>query len=287
MLRVEREQDSNDTTCAKGKGPDGPFFFCEGLFVFCLLNDDLCVHFAIAWYPYRMHIDDPVPQTWRLLLLVWSLGLLLWGCASAPQVKVAAEVFDPKEAKNRSVAVIADQYVDDPAEAEKLADLIRNQLTANGFKVQQTENEAELVVIPTIERSKPASTGTAPVPRALRSFDLSYGVGGTRMTESQNALRNLGFEFGPSPTGPEELKAGLMVTAVTREAWFKALLDEKNEIPRVWRITAVSPLKKEDITPKLVEAVGSKLNEVAGGKATGTEKPHPAPSASPRKKSAP
>ena len=28
----------------------------------------------------------------------------------------------------------------------------------------------------------------------------------------------------------------------------------------------MSPLKKEDVTPKLVEAVGSKLNEVSGGK---------------------
>jgi hypothetical protein len=234
-----------------------------------------------------MRFDYRPQETWRLLLLAWSLGLLLGGCASAPQVKVAAEVFDPEEAKNRSVAVIADVYMDDPAEADKLAGLIRNQLTANGFKVQETEHEAGLVVIPTIERSKPTSTGTAPLPRALRSFDLSYGLGRANMMESQNALRNLGFEFGSAAPAPEQLKEGLMVTAVTREAWFKALLEEKTEIPRVWRIIAVSPLKKEDVTLKLVEAVGSKLNEIAGGKTQQTEKPHPAPSASPQKKPAP
>ena len=188
-----------------------------------------------------MHIDDRMPETWRLLLLVWSLGLLLMGCASAPQVKVAAEVFDAEKAKNRSVAVVADLYMDDPVEADKLAGLIRNQLTANGFKVQETENEAELVVIPTMERSKPTRAGTTPLPRAWRSFDLSYGLGRANMMESQNALRNLGFEFGSAAPAPEQLKAGLMVTAVTREAWFKALLDEKTEIPRVWRIIAVSP----------------------------------------------
>jgi hypothetical protein len=233
-----------------------------------------------------MRFDYRAQETWRLLLLAWSLGLLLGGCATAPQVKVAAEVFNPEEAKNRSVAVIADQYMDDPAEADKLADLIRNQLIANGFKVQETESEAELVVIPTIERSKPTSTGTAPLPRAWRSFDLPYGLGRASMTESQNALRNLGFEFGSAAPEPEQLKAGLMVTAVTREAWLKALLDEKIEIPRVWRIIAVSPLKKEDVTPKLVEAVGSKLNQVASGKTPETEKPHPTPSASPQKKPA-
>jgi hypothetical protein len=105
------------------------------------------------------------------------------------------------------------------------------------------------------------------------------------MMESQNALRNLGFGFESEPA-PEQLKAGLMVTAVTREAWFKALLNEKTEIPRVWRIIAVSPIKKEDVTPKLVEAVGSKLNEVAGAKAE-PEKPQAQATAIPRNKRKP
>jgi hypothetical protein len=226
-----------------------------------------------------------MPETWRLLLLVWSLGFLLGGCASAPKVKVAAEVFDAEKAKNRSVAVVADLYMDDQVEADKLAGLIRNQLTANGFKVQETENEAELVVVPTMEHSKTTSTGVAPLSRALRSFDLSYGLGRASMMESQNALRNLGFGFESEPA-PEQLKAGLMVTAVTREAWFKALLNEKTEIPRVWRIIAVSPIKKEDVTPKLVEAVGSKLNEVAGAKAE-PEKPPAQATGIPRNKRKP
>ena len=76
-----------------------------------------------------------------------------------------------------------------------------------------------------------------------------------------------------------------MITAVSRDAWFKGLMDEKVEIPRVWRIIAVIPLEKEDVTPKLVEAVASKLNEVAGGTVE-TEKPQPTPGASPQKKPA-
>ena len=216
--------------------------------------------------------------------MIWSLGLLLGGCVSAPRAKVAAEVFDPEKAKSRSVAVVADLYMEDPAEADKLAELMRGQLVARGFKVQETENEADLVIVPTIERSKPTSTGTAPLPRARRSYDLSYGLGRANMMESQNALRNLGFEFEPAAPAPEQLKAGLMVTAVTRQAWFKGLLDEKVEIPRVWRIIAVSSLKKEDLTVELVEAVGSKLSEVAGGKAAEAAKPQPTPSASPQKK---
>ena len=189
--------------------------------------------------------------------LVLCLGLLLAGCASTSQVKVSVEVFSPKEAKSRSVAVAADAYMEDPVEADKVAGLVRSQLTANGFKVHETENEAELVVIPTMERSKPIATGAAPLPKAWRSFDLSDGLGRGSMTESQNALRSLGFEFGSAPPPPEQLRAGLMVTAITREAWFSALLDEKAETPRVWRIIALSPLKKEDVTPKLV--VGGRI----------------------------
>ena len=74
-----------------------------------------------------------------------------------------------------------------------------------------------------------------------------------------------------------------MITAVSREAWFKGLMDEKTEIPRVWRIIAVIPVEKEDVTPKLVEAVASKLDEVAGGNTAETEKTRPASGASPRR----
>jgi hypothetical protein len=227
-----------------------------------------------------------VQEIWRFMRLVLSLGLLLAGCASTPQVKVAVEVINPEEAKKRSVAVVADVYMADPVEADKIAGLVRSQLTSKGFKVHETESEAELVVIATMERSKPTNAGAAPVPRPWHSFDLSGGLGRGGMTESQNALRSLGFEFGTAAP-PQQLRAGLMVTAVTREAWFSALLDEKTEIPRVWRIVAVSPLKKEDVTPKLVEAVGSRLDEVAGEKTAEAKKPQPTPSPSPQKKPTP
>jgi hypothetical protein len=212
--------------------------------------------------------------------------LLVGSCASAPQVKVAAEVFDSEEAKNRSVAVIADLYMEDPVEADKLAGLIRDQLIANGFKVQETESEAELVIISTIERSKPTNAAAPPLPRLRRSFDVAYDLGQSSLMESQNGLRRLGFEFG-SFSAPEQLKIRLMVSAVTREDWFKALLDQQTEVPRVWRIIAVSPLEKKDVTPKLVEAVGSKLNEVAAGPTPVSEKPQPTPIRSPKKKPTP
>jgi hypothetical protein len=98
-------------------------------------------------------------------------------------------------------------------------------------------------------------------------------------------LRSLGFEFGPLPD-QEQPKVGLTVTAVSREIWFKALLEGQTEISRVWRIIAVTPMRKQDVTPKLVAAVGSKLGEITAAPTSEktTPTPSPSPSPSPQKK---
>lgn len=215
------------------------------------------------------------------LLAAFGLCLAIFGCATVPRVKVTAEIVDPEQARSRSVAVVADSFMDDAVEADNVAGLVRNQLALQGFKVSETENEAELVVIPTIERSTSAGPA-APPARMRRPFDVSHGLGQTGLMESQNALRNLGFEFGTLPA-QEQPEIGLMVTAVSREVWFNALLEPQAEIPRVWRIVAITPLRKQDVTPKLVEAVGAKLSEIATQPAAAAQ-PTPTPSESPKKK---
>lgn len=227
----------------------------------------------------RIDLNGMERQIWRLLAVL-GMCLTLWSCATTPRVRVTAEVDDPAQAQSRSVAVVADLFMDDAAEADRIAGLVRDQLASQGFAVKETENEAELVIIPTIERSKPADAAAAPPARMRRPFDVSQRVGQSSLMESQNALRNLGFEFGSLPA-EEQPRVGLMVTAVSKEVWFKALVESQREIPRVWRIMAISPLKKQDVTPKLVEAVGSKLSEIA---AAPVPAPTPTPSPSPKKK---
>ncbi|HEY5741810.1 MAG TPA: hypothetical protein VIS99_04655 [Terrimicrobiaceae bacterium] len=213
-------------------------------------------------------------------LAVFGICFLFWSCATGPQVKVVAEVADPKEARSRSVAVVPDLFMNDAAEADKVAGLVRDQLVSRGFTVKETENEAELVVIPTVERSAPAGAAAAPPARMRRPFDVSYGFGQSNLMESQNALRNLGFEFGTLPA-QEQPRVGLIVTAVSREEWFRAMLETQGEIPRVWRIVAICPLEKQDLTPKLVEAVGAKLSEIT---ATSIPAAQPTPTPSIRRK---
>ena len=99
--------------------------------------------------------------------------------------------------------------------------------------------------------------------------------------ESHRAMQKLGFEFRSVPE-QEEPRIGLMVTAITKDVWLNAPLASESEIPRVWRVVAVAPLGKEDMTTKLIEAAGTKLSEIATTPPT-PEAPSPTPSPTPKK----
>ena len=217
----------------------------------------------------------------RLLLVVGVvLSLALSTCVTTPQVKVTAEVIDPEQARSRSVAVVADSYMNDAVEADAVAELLRGQLASLGFSLKETEEEADLIVIPTLERSSPTATSRVPF-SMRRPFDSSPGVGQAGLIKSQNTMRNLGFEFKTLPEQPEA-RIGLMVTAITKDVWLNAPLASESEIPRVWRVVAVAPLNKQDMTTKLVEAAGAKLSEIAASPVIEVQ-PSPPPSPTPKR----
>ena len=209
------------------------------------------------------------------LVLALGLSLTFFSCATTSRVKVTAEVIDLGQARSRSVMVVADSFMSDTAEADVVAELVRGQLAALGFKITDTEEKAELIIIPTLERSAPTATSRIPF-RMRRPFDI-YGAGQTSLTESQTAMRKLGFESRTVPE-QEEPRIGLMITAITKDVWLNAPLASETEIPRVWRVVAVAPVKKEDMTTKLVEAAGAKLGEIASAPPQS-----PAPSPTPKK----
>jgi hypothetical protein len=226
----------------------------------------------MKWKDLRLH-------RWPLVLTL-GLSLTFFSCATTSQVKVTAEVIDPAQAKSRSIMVVADSFMSDAAEADTVAELVRGELASLGFKINDTDEKAELIVIPTLERAAP--TGTARVPiRMRRPFDISQEVGQTSLMESQNAMRRLGFEF-RTPPKEEEAKIGLMVTAISKDVWLNAPLASESEIPRVWRVVAVAPLNKGDMTTKLVEAAGAKLSEIVATPSTQAS-PSPTPTSTPKK----
>ena len=162
--------------------------------------------------------------------------------------------------------VLADSFMSDAAEADMVAELVRGELASVGFKIIDSEEKAELIVVPTLERSAPTGTPSAPT-RMRRPIDISHQVGQTSLMGSQSAMRNLGFEFGTLPV-QEQPRIALMVTAISKDVWVNAPLASESEMARVWRIVAVAPLNQEDMTTKLVEAAGAKLGEIATGPST-------------------
>ena len=86
-----------------------------------------------------------------------GLSLIFFSCATTSQVKVTAEVIDPGAGGESFVMVVPDSFMSDAAEADIVAELVRGQLASLGFQINDTEEKAELIVIPTLERS--ASTG--------------------------------------------------------------------------------------------------------------------------------
>jgi len=242
-------------------------FLFLGVLAYALLN-----RFVMEPSGLRLH-------RWPLALAL-GISLIFCSCATRPRVKVTAEVIDPAQAKSRSIMVVADSFMSDAAEADTVAEIVRSQLASLGFKINDTEEKAELIVIPTLERA--ASTGTARVPiKMRRPFDISYEVGQTSLMESQHAMQRLGFEFRALPE-EEEAKIGLMITAISKDVWLNVPLASESEIPRVWRVVAVAPLNKGDITTKLVEAAGAKLSEIVTTPQTPTQ-PSPTPFPTPKK----
>jgi hypothetical protein len=226
----------------------------------------------MKWKDLRLH-------RWLRVLTV-GLSLTFFSCATTTRVKVTAEVIDPEQARSRSVMVVSDSFMSDAAEADVVAELIRGQLAASGFQITDTEEKAELIVIPTLERSSPTATSGIPL-RMRRPFDISHGAGQTSLMESHRAMRKLGFELRTVPE-QEEPRIGLMVTAISKDVWLNAPLASESEIPRVWRLVAVAPLSKEDMVTKLVEAAGAKLSEIVATPSTQAS-PSPTPTSTPKK----
>jgi hypothetical protein len=80
----------------------------------------------------------------------------------------------------------------------------------------------------------------------------------------------------------EQPRVGLMVTAIAKQVWMNVPVASESEIPRVWRVVALTRLGKEDLTAKLVEAVGAKLAELMTTAPPLTQ-PSPTPSPTPKK----
>jgi hypothetical protein len=186
------------------------------------------------------------------------------GCAVTP-IEVKSEVVNPAEVSKRSVAVIPDPYMDDLTTAKRLVDLVGKKMTQNGFRLSQSEQTAELVVIPHLTSPTSEETLAQPVNPMPRIDLLNSSIGEPGMMQS-------GSTFGALPPLQNQRvlphdQIQLVILAVQEDVWRKALNINQLRIPQVWRISVFVPTdfsaKGKEVTEALVEAAGPHLAEIA------------------------
>jgi len=203
----------------------------------------------------------------RRLFLWGSLvatSILHSGCVVTP-IEVKSDVVNPAEAGKHSVAVVPDPYTDDLTAANKLVDLVRKEMKKSGFRLSQSEDTAELVVIPHLTSSTSGAGSAKPVTPLATLNLINPNVGEPGMMQNGGALGELPL-LEDRPAVPQE-RIQLIVMAVQLNDWRKALIVNQLKVPQVWRISVFAPTdfsaKGKEVTTQLVEAAGPRFAQLA------------------------
>ncbi len=194
-----------------------------------------------------------------------AIAFLYSDCAITP-IEVKSEMLDPAEARKHSIAVLPDPYMDDPTAAQRLVDLVRVEMIRKGFRLSQSENTAELVIIPYLTAPTSGDTSVKP-PHPVPAINLiSANISEPGMMQSTGTLGELP-QWENRSSLPQE-RVQLTILAVQEEVWHKALNINQLRIPQVWRISVFLPTdfsaKGKEVTAEMVEAAGPRFAELAG-----------------------
>jgi hypothetical protein len=201
----------------------------------------------------------------RLLLV-----LIMSGCSNSqlaqkngPKAPASAPVVD-----NAEIVVIPNPYVDDVTLANRAAEEAKQELIKRGYKLVETEAEAKIVAVPTVE------TGFITVVRSQsdRPIDLfSDNSNFMQVDRTQTVVNSLGSIGGVSFSGPgTSSRKGndeLVIEAFPKEAWDHALIVNELQLQPNWKIRLPLPA---DLKP--IE--GEKIAHTAPKAGTDFQLPH-------------
>jgi hypothetical protein len=202
------------------------------------------------------------PILWSTLIAAAIFGS---SCAVTP-IEVKSEVVNPAEVGKRSVAVIPDPYMDDLAASKRLVELVKSEMMRSGFRLSQSEQTAELVIIPHLTSPTSGEAPAKPVEPVPRINLISPTIGERGMMQNAEALDDLPpLESRPVVT-QEQIQ--LTIMAVQEDVWHKALNINQLRIPQVWRISVFVPTdfstKGKEVATEMVEAAAPRFAEIAG-----------------------
>jgi hypothetical protein len=211
-----------------------------------------------------MSKDEPTSHSLFLWGALAATTIFCSGCAVTP-IEVKSEVVNPAEVGKRSVTVIPDPYMDDLTTAKRLVDLVGKKMTQNGFRLSQSEQTAELVIIPHLTSPTSGETPTKPVNPAPRIDLLNSSIGEPGMMQRGSTFEELPPLVNQTVLPRDQIQ--LVILAVQEDVWRKALNINQLRIPQVWRISAFVPTdfsaKGKEVTAALVEAAAPRLAEIA------------------------
>jgi hypothetical protein len=185
----------------------------------------------------------------RLLLV-----LTMTGCSNSP----LAQKTHPKApasapaVDNAEVVVIPNPYVDDVTLANRAAEEAKQELIKRGYKVVQTEAEAKIVAVPTVE------TGAITVVRnqSDRPIDLFSDNNFSQIDRNQSVANTLsslgGVSFSGAGGSYGKGKDELVIEAFPKDAWDHALIVNELQLQPNWKIrmplpTDLKPIEGEKI----------------------------------------
>jgi hypothetical protein len=194
-----------------------------------------------------------------------AIAILYSDCAVTP-IEVKSEMLNPAEAGKHSIAVLPDPYMDNLTAAQRLVDLVRIEMTRRGFRLSQTENSAELVIIPCLTAPASGDPPAKPLNPVPRINLIGANIGEPGMMQNTWPLGELP-QWENRPLLPQE-RIQLTILAVQEAVWHKALNINQLRIPQVWRISVFLPTdfsaKGKEVTAEMVGAAGPRFAELAG-----------------------
>lgn len=200
----------------------------------------------------------------RALVILTVFLAFLSGCAMQ-SVAIKGESVEVSVTKTSKIAVVENPSLDTFVSSAELKEDITSVLKKEGFQVVDSEDQADLVVLPLatiLSSDEQDATG-----RGVR--DLSSSVlfrSGFDDIGDPSVARRLGISSLDSRSELTKSRVGMSVTAISKEAWVN--LKPGEPLPIVWRVVATADLtrgKEIEASQALLAAMGNYLGKNTGG----------------------
>jgi hypothetical protein len=179
--------------------------------------------------------------------LVFCLSVTLMSCSSL--TGVSSRTQPGRSEKNPTpdgsgILVIPNPYVDDPSLAHAAANETKAELAERGYKVVSSEDQAQLVAIPTVETNYVSVTS-----ETVTSIGVPSAAPALQMDRPEMLVNT--FDSLPSFLGPKAggtVKPGgkvLVIEAFKKDAWDKALIVNELQLPPAWKLRMPLPRELE------------------------------------------